>query len=133
VPVQHLKKEIRVTLTEGDVRAPKTFTLAAQEHKVKEVLSTWQDHSYSGLADRGRWKGGERVFYRVRTAAGDVFEIHMEMPPGRKSRLSKARWYASRRLTSADEASVEEAQSASSAADATPASDAGDDPDTAAS
>jgi len=101
MPVQHLGKEISVTLSEGEVRLPQRFKLAGREYQVVEVLSTWQDHGYSGLAaPRRGWQGGsERQFYRLRTASGETFEIYLETPTGRRGRAQKARWYAWRRFT----------------------------------
>ncbi len=103
MPVQHLGKEISVTLSEGDVRLPQRFKLAGREYQVTEVVSTWQDHGYSGLPlPRRGWQGGsQRQFYRLRTAEGDTFEIYVETPAGRRGGPGKARWYAARRLSGA--------------------------------
>jgi hypothetical protein len=107
VPVQHLGKEIEVTLSEGEVRQPQRFKLRGKEYRVAEVLATWQDHGYSGLPVRGRgpggaaWQGGsQRQFYRLRTTEGETFEIYVDTPAGRKGR---ARWYAQRRLAATEQ------------------------------
>ena len=116
MPVQHLSKEIEVTLSEGEVRTPQRFKLGRDEHLVAEVLASWQDQAFSGPSRRG-WRGGsERQYYRLRTPEGDTFEIYVETPAGRKGR---ARWYASRRI-SGGAASSETPAPESSAAEAAP-------------
>ncbi len=101
MPVEFISKEITVTLSEGEERLPQGFKLAGREYQVAEVLSTWQDHGYSGLpVPRRGWQGGsQRQFYRLRTADGETFEIYVETLAGRRGRGGKARWYASRRLS----------------------------------
>jgi len=103
VPVEFLGKEISVTLGEGEVRQPSAFKLGPKSYKVKEVMATWLDNAYGSLPARGRgWQDRpERQFYRVRTDDGDVFELYVDTPGGRKSRPRKARWYAHRRVTGA--------------------------------
>src|SRR3990170_3340886 len=101
MPVEFIGKEIEVGLSDDAVRLPQRFKLAGREYQVTEVVSTWQDHAYSGLpAPRRGWQGGsQRQFYRLRTAQGETFEIYVETPAGRRGRAGKARWYAQRRLT----------------------------------
>ena len=105
MPVQHLSKEIEVTLSEGEVRMPQRFKLGRDEHQVAEVLASWRDQAFSGPSRRG-WRGGsERQYYRLRTPEGDTFEIYVETPAGRKGR---ARWYASRRISAEPAAATAE-------------------------
>jgi len=103
MPVQHLGKEITVTLSDDAMRLPRWFKLAGKEHQVAEILATWQDHGYSGLpATRRGWQGGsQRQFYRLRTTTGETFEIYVETPVRSRGSAQKGRWYAWRRLTGA--------------------------------
>ena len=105
MPVEFIGKEISVTLSEEEVRLPKGFKLGGRDYQVAEVISSWQDHAYSGLpqprrgAGRAGWQGGsQRQFYRLRTAEGETFEIYVETAAGRRGAAHKARWYAARRL-----------------------------------
>ncbi|HEU4758650.1 MAG TPA: DUF6504 family protein [Dehalococcoidia bacterium] len=108
MPVEFIRKEVSVTLGEGDDRLPEKFRLGDREYQVTEVLAVWQDHGYSGLPQTGRgpgrtgWQGGfQRRFYRLRTAEGETFEIYAETPTGRRGRAQKARWFVDRRITAA--------------------------------
>ncbi len=103
MPVQFLGKEISVTLSEGEVRQPSAFKLGPKSYTVKEVIASWLDNAYGAVPARRRgWQDRpERQFYRVRTDEGDVFELYVDTPAGRKSRPRKARWYAHRRVTGA--------------------------------
>lgn len=103
MPIEFLGKEISVTLGEGEVRQPHAFRLGPNSYKVKEVMATWLDNAYGGVPARKRgWQDRpERQFYRVRTEDGEVFELYVDTPGGRKSRPRKARWYAHRRVTGA--------------------------------
>ncbi len=108
VPVEFIRKEVTVTLDEGEERLPRSFKLGGKEYQVAEVLASWQDHGYSGLPAAGRrrgqagWQGGtQRQFFRIRTEEGDVFEVYVEAPAGRRGAGLKPRWYAHRRITGA--------------------------------
>lgn len=103
MPVEFLGKEISVTLSEGEVRQPSAFKLGPKSYKVKEVIASWLDNAYGAVPARRRgWQDRpERQFYRVRTDEGDVFELYVDTPAGRKTRPQKARWYAHRRVTGA--------------------------------
>ncbi len=106
MPVEFIRKEVSVTLGEGEERLPQRFRLAGKDYEVAEVMAAWQDHGYSGLPQTRRggggrgWRGGsQRHFYRLRTAEGETFEIYAETPAGRRGAAGKPRWFAHRRIT----------------------------------
>ncbi len=101
MPVEFIGKEIEVALSDDPVRLPQSFKLGGKDYGVTEVISTWQDHAYSGLPQPRRgWQGGsQRQFYRLHTDQGETFEIYVETQAGRRGAAHKARWYAARRLS----------------------------------
>jgi hypothetical protein len=105
VPVDFVRREVDVTLSEGESPAPVSFRLGAKEHKIEEQLATWQDHSFAGM-QRGRDRPGprQRTFYRVRTAAGEIYELYADWQPSRRRKEgAHTRWYLHRRLTAPTE------------------------------
>ena len=102
MPVDFVGREIHVTLSEGDAPAPVSFRLGSKEHKITEQIATWQDHSFAGM-QRGRNRPGpqQRTYYRVRTDAGDVYELYADWQASRKRKEgAHTRWYLHRRLGS---------------------------------
>ena len=104
--VEFIGKPIEVELSEDTPPAPKAFRLGDERHQVAEVLSRWEDHGY-GQRIRGhidRLGQGQRVYYRVRTGEGQVFEIYVDWSPTRRKgararRSEKSQWFAHRRLS----------------------------------
>ena len=94
-------REIEVEVSGDEGSAPKAFTLGSHRHLVAEVVSTWHDESFSGPARRGdAWLGHERLFYRVRTEAGELFDVYFDL--GERRRHGRGRWVLHRRLTPAE-------------------------------
>ena len=75
---------------------PKAFTLRGHRHAVVEVVSTWHEESFGGGYRRDAWLGHQRVFYRVRTEAGELFDIYFDV--GERQRRGRGRWVMHRRL-----------------------------------
>ncbi len=97
-------REIRVEVSgaEGSSVAggePKAFTVAGRRHGVAEGVSTWPDESFGGGYRRDAWLGHQRLFYRVRTEAGELFDIYFDLGESRRRR--KSRWVLHRRLPAA--------------------------------
>lgn len=102
--IEFIGKPIEVELSEEAPPAPVAFRLGRQRHEVAEVLSRWEDQGY-GQRIRGhidRLGQGQRVYYRVRTAEGEVFELYVDWSPARRKgakRSEKSQWFAHRRLS----------------------------------
>ena len=102
--IEFIGKPIEVELSEETPPAPTAFRLGGQRHEVAEVLSRWEEHGY-GQRIRGhldRQPQGQRFYYRVRTAEGEVFELYVDWSPVRRKgtkRSEKSQWFAHRRLS----------------------------------
>ena len=102
--IEFIGKPIEVELSGETPPAPKAFRLGDERHQVEEVLSHWEDHGY-GQRIRGhldRQEQGQRFYYRVRTAEGQVFELYVDWSPTRRKgekRSEKSQWFAHRRLS----------------------------------
>jgi len=104
VPVEFLGKAIEVELGEGEAPSPVAFRLGKTEHRVAEVLQRWEEQG-SGQQIPGhldRHGQGQRVYYRVRTSEGEVYELYVDWQADRrlgKRRQEKSRWFAHRRIS----------------------------------
>ena len=104
MPVEFLGKAIEVELGEGEAPSPVAFRLGKKEHRVAEVLQRWEEQG-SGQQIRGhldRHGQGQRVYYRVRTGEGEVYELYVDWQADRrlgKTRQEKSRWFAHRRIS----------------------------------
>jgi hypothetical protein len=92
---------------------PDAFTWLGEVYVVAEVLSEWRDYGRRGrmaanmepehaeLAEkRGSWGVG-RFYFRVRTAAGPIFDLYYDRAPkGTTNR--KGAWFLFRELAPAD-------------------------------
>jgi len=103
VPVEFIGKAIEVELGEGEAPSPAGFRLGKKEHRVAEVLQRWEEQG-SGQQIPGhqerRGPHGQRVYYRVRTDDGEVYELYVDWQADRrlgKTRQEKSRWFAHRR------------------------------------
>jgi len=104
VPVEFIGKAIEVELGEGEAPSPVAFHLGRKEHRVAEVLQRWEDQGFGqqipGHQDRSGH--GQRVYYRVRTSDGEVYELYVDWQAARrlgKHRQEKSRWFAHRRIS----------------------------------
>src|SRR3990170_3088158 len=79
---------------------PKAFTLRGHRHAVVEVVSTWHEESFGGGYRRDAWLGHQRVFYRVRTETGELFDIYFDV--GERQRRGRGRWVMHRRLAAGE-------------------------------
>ena len=89
-------REIQAEVSGDEGSDPKSFVLGGHKHVVAEVVSTWHDESFGGGYRRDAWLGHQRVFYRVRTEAGELFDIYFDL--GERRRRGKGRWVLHRRL-----------------------------------
>jgi hypothetical protein len=100
---------------------PAAFTWRGDVYGVAEVLSEWRDYGRRGrmannmrpehaelAAERGSWGVG-RFFFRVRTAAGPVFDIYYDRAP-KGSMQRKGAWFLFRELACAADDSAATAQ-----------------------
>ena len=104
MPVEFIGKAIEVELGEGEAPSPVAFHLGKKEHRVAEVLQRWEDQGVGQeipghLDRRGQ---GQRVYYRVRTSGGEVYELYVDWQAARrlgKRRQEKSRWFVHRRIS----------------------------------
>ncbi len=103
MPVEFIGKPIEVKLSEDAAPVPVAFRLGGKEYKVADVLQHWEEHA-SGQAIRGHddWRAGaQRIYYRLRTSEGEVYEVYVELLPTRRHgrrRQEKSKWYVYRKL-----------------------------------
>ena len=104
MPVEFIGKAIEVELGEGEAPSPVAFHLGRKEHRVAEVLQRWEDQGFGqqipGHQDRSGH--GQRVYYRVRTSDGEVYELYLDWQADRrlgKHRQEKSRWFVHRRIS----------------------------------
>jgi hypothetical protein len=94
---------------------PVAFTWRGDLYGVAEVLSEWRDYGRRGrmaanmrpehaelAAERGSWGVG-RFYFRVRTAAGPIFDLYYDRAP-KGSSNRKGGWFLFRELTLAEDA-----------------------------
>ena len=104
MPVEFIGKAIEVELGEGEMPSPVGFRLGKKEHRVTEVLQRWEEQGF-GQQIPGhleRRSQGQRVYYRVRTSEGEVYELYVDRQTSRrlgKRRQEKSRWFAHRRIS----------------------------------
>ena len=102
--VEFIGKPIEVELGEEAGAAPVSFRLGRKEYQVADVLRRWEDQGF-GQEIRGhldRRSQHQRVYYRLRTSEGEVFEIYADwLASGRqgKRRGEKTKWFAYRRIS----------------------------------
>lgn len=65
-----------------DTGSPLSFTWKGEELKIQEVVKTWKDSTVRQIArpkygakSRDWWHGGDKVYYRVRTEDGKLFDL----------------------------------------------------------
>ena len=77
-------------------REPAGFRWKKKEYNIKEVLSSWSDWKFpKGSPKRKSWRlRHHRVYYRIRTADDQVFEIYFD----RKTKKEDGEWVLCRRL-----------------------------------
>jgi len=103
MPVEFIGKPIEVELSEDAAPVPVAFRLGDKEYKVADVLQRWEEHA-SGQAIRGHddgRAGPQRVYYRLRTREGEVYEVYVEWLATRRQgrrRQEKSKWFAYRKL-----------------------------------
>ncbi|MGQ9573209.1 MAG: DUF6504 family protein [Dehalococcoidia bacterium] len=103
MPVEFIGKPIEVEVSEDEARTPLAFRLGRKEHRVAEVLQRWEEHAFGqAIPGRGDWRSGQqRVYYRLRTSEGEVYEVYVDWLPTRRRgqrRQEKSRWFAYRRI-----------------------------------
>ena len=79
MPERYFGRQIEVT-TGGDVKVPVSFRLDDREYIIVEVLESWPDHGFgSSAAGRKRWwQRHHRIYYRVKTSDGEVYEMYYD-------------------------------------------------------
>jgi hypothetical protein len=103
MPVEFIGKPIEVELGEEPAGVPVAFRLGRKEYKVAEVLQRWEEHAFGqGVPGHEDWRSRpQRLYYRLRTSEGEVYEVYMDWVPTRrqgKRRQEKSKWFAHRRL-----------------------------------
>jgi len=103
MPVEFIGKPIEVELSEDAAPVPVAFRLGGKEYKVADVLQRWEEHGFGQAITRhGDWRSGpQRLYYRLRTSEGEVYEVYVDWLPTRRQgrrRQEKSRWFAYRRL-----------------------------------
>jgi hypothetical protein len=94
---------------------PDGFTWHGETYRIAELLSEWRDYQRRGrmannmrpehaelAEERGSWGVG-RFFFRVRTAAGPIFDLYYDRAP-KGSSNRKGGWFLFRELTLAEDA-----------------------------
>lgn len=104
MPVEFIGKPIEVKLSADATPTPVAFRLGRKEHKVADVLQRWEEHGFGQAIPRhGDWRsGGHRLYYRLRTTEGELYEVYMDWLPTRRQgrrRQEKSRWFAHRRIS----------------------------------
>ncbi len=103
MPVEFIGKPIEVKLSEDAEPVPVAFRLGGKEYKVADVLQRWEEHaSGQAIPGHGDWRSRpQRVYYRLRTSEGEVYEVYVDWLPTRrhgKRRQEKSKWYVYRKL-----------------------------------
>jgi hypothetical protein len=104
MPVEFIGKPIEVELSEDAARVPVAFRLGGKEHKVADVLQRWEEHGFGqAIPGHGDWRSPpQRVYYRLRTTEGEVYEVYVDWLPTRRQgrrRQEKSKWFAYRRIS----------------------------------
>jgi hypothetical protein len=104
MPVEFIGKPIEVKLSEDAAAVPVAFRLGRKEYKVADVLQHWEEHaSGQAIPRHDDWRSGpQRVYYRLRTSEGEVYEVYMDWLATRRQgarRQEKSKWFAYRRIS----------------------------------
>jgi len=61
-------------------KEPRSFIWKGKEYEIEKILSRWEDHSFGLVppSDRKWWLRRHRVYYRVRTKGGGVYELYWD-------------------------------------------------------
>ena len=103
MPVEFIGKPIEVELGDDPAGTPVAFRLGRKDYKVADVLQRWEDHGFGqAIPGHGDWRSGShRVYYRLRTSEGEVYEVYVDWLATRrqgKRRQEKSKWFAHRRI-----------------------------------
>jgi len=92
---------------------PDRFIWNGETHQIVEELSEWHDYGRRGRMERnmrpehlttasrrGSWGVG-KIFYRVRTDRGQVFDLYYDRAPG-KAGDRKGAWFLYREMSEID-------------------------------
>jgi hypothetical protein len=114
-PLRFVGEEIAVQFDEGPTVAkmpgcPSGFIWREQAYRVREMLSEWHNYERRGRMSRnmtprhlataslrGSWGVG-RDYYRVRTDAGQVFDLYYDRAP-KDPADREGRWFLYREMT----------------------------------
>ena len=72
-------EKIEVVLDQK-TKSPVSFVWENKEYKIKEVIASWPNYSYSksGAKRKRWWQRRHRNYYRVMTDEDQVFEIYLD-------------------------------------------------------
>lgn len=114
VPLRFVAEPIKVAyetspLLEKDPECPDQFVWRKHTYQVVEQISAWRDYERRGLmarnmtpghlataSRRGSWGVG-RLYFRVRTDTGQVFDMYYDRRP-RSVERRKGQWFLYREL-----------------------------------
>ena len=94
------EREIQVEVSGDEGSEPKAFTLTGHRHVVADVVGSWHDEAFSAGYRRDAWLGHQRLFYRLRTEAGELFDVYFDL--GEQRRRGRGRWVMHRRLAAGE-------------------------------
>jgi len=98
VPSQFVGKEITVK-TAGELNQPVSFCLDKRDYRIAEILESWPDYGFgsSTVGKKRWWQRHHRNYYRVKTEAGDIYEIYYDRGVNKKHPEYRI-WYASKKI-----------------------------------
>jgi len=97
MPEHFFGRKIEV-VTNGEVKAPVSFTLDGVEYPVAEVLEFWPDSGFSFGETNKTWRTRHhRSYYRVKTTEGEIYEMYYDRGTNLKHPEFR-KWYLTRRL-----------------------------------
>lgn len=81
MPERYFGQKIEVVTSGGETesKVPVAFKLNGQEHIIAEVLESWPDFGFAPSETSKTWRTRRhRSYYRVKTTAGEVYEIYFD-------------------------------------------------------
>jgi hypothetical protein len=97
MPERYFGRQIEV-VTGGDVKTPVSFRLDGCDYIIAEILESWPDYGFSRSETSRTWKTRHhRNYYRVKTTAGEVYEMYYDRGTNLKHPEFK-KWFLTQKL-----------------------------------